>query len=73
MHIIKIPNYSLLGRDHAILLVGATVLVRTYCLHLYMACEERPRMLLQAIHCPIPEHIMNPHHFEHLISCIKEY
>jgi hypothetical protein len=41
---------------------------QTYCLHLPVACEDRPRMFLQKRHMyqiiwwPNPDHIMNPHH-----------
>lgn len=48
--------------------------------HLLMACEDTSRMLLESTHNQLPDctvsqprPLMNPHHFEHLISCTKEY
>jgi hypothetical protein len=35
-------------------MVGTGVLVRTYCLHLPSASEDRPTMLLQNIHSHVP-------------------
>ena len=50
--------------------------VRTQCLQLLTECEDKPRLFLHKsldhvpiICCPNPDHFMNPHHCEHLISC----
>jgi hypothetical protein len=66
MQNINIQNYSLHGLwDRVIWLVSAEVSVRTYCIHLLMACEDRLRMLLQNIHHYIPHYMgssMRPHY-----------
>jgi len=73
----RILRFQIVGA-HIIWLVGTKVLVRTYCLHNLMSCEDRSRMLLMNIHplnqtiqCLNSDCIMNPHHSEHLIFCIK--
>jgi hypothetical protein len=58
--------------------VGTNVLVRTYCPHHPVACDNWPSMLLQNIHNHVPDYkvsqtqtalwILNT---EHLKSCIK--
>jgi hypothetical protein len=40
-------------------LVGTEVSVRTYCLHLLTACEDRPRTLLQNIHYHVPDYTVS--------------
>jgi hypothetical protein len=61
-------------------LMGTKVSVRTYYLHLPIACEDRPECSSKTFittywttRCPNLDRIMIPHHCEHLQSHTKEY